>query len=277
MDQSHRVDATAAALKVYDNSLEADPHAGRAPQPTLVLHLAKGKIMDRRRRLSSCPSVFPESVAGRYNRSRERIEGSRESSEDCRRTTATQCGTSSSATRAGRAGVWRKVDRAAAKDALILVACRNSRAAMQSINDHRFAGAGVWLAWMAAASLVCLLVAACAETPTQPRDTLPTGRWTGDGACLSVAVDGCDLVAGCGHGQFAQPDVHADGTFAVSGTYRIEVGPVSINPAPPAMFSGVLKGQTLTLTVMPGDPSLRSASYVFQLTDGTSKCAVPCV
>jgi predicted ABC-type ATPase len=32
-------------LRVFDNSVEADPHAGRAPRPTLVLHLAKGKIV----------------------------------------------------------------------------------------------------------------------------------------------------------------------------------------------------------------------------------------
>jgi len=29
---------------VYDNSAEADPHAGVAPEPTLVLHLVRGKI-----------------------------------------------------------------------------------------------------------------------------------------------------------------------------------------------------------------------------------------
>src|SRR5437899_739836 len=29
-------------LRVYDNSFETDPHAGRAPQPILILHLAKG-------------------------------------------------------------------------------------------------------------------------------------------------------------------------------------------------------------------------------------------
>jgi len=32
-------------LRVYDNSFETDPHAGRAPQPTLILHLAKGSIV----------------------------------------------------------------------------------------------------------------------------------------------------------------------------------------------------------------------------------------
>jgi hypothetical protein len=92
-----------------------------------------------------------------------------------------------------------------------------------------------------------------------------------------VAVDGCDLVVGCGHGQFAQPDVHPDGTFAVNGTYRIEAGPISVNPAPPATFSGVLGGKTLTLSVMPTDPSLQPASYVLQLTNDARKCAVPCV
>ena len=148
---------------------------------------------------------------------------------------------------------------------------------MPSIGDNRLAGAGTSLTRIVAATLVCLLATGCTGTPTHPRDTLPTGRWTGDGACLSVAVEGCDLVIGCGHGQFAQPDVHADGTFAVSGTYRIEVGPISINPAPTATFSGVLSGQTLTLSVAPSDPSLRSASYVLQLTNGTGKCAVPCV
>jgi predicted ABC-type ATPase len=32
-------------LKVYDNSIEADPHAGRSPQPILVLHVAERRIV----------------------------------------------------------------------------------------------------------------------------------------------------------------------------------------------------------------------------------------
>src|SRR6476661_6620694 len=100
---------------------------------------------------------------------------------------------------------------------------------------NRLSGAGARLTRIVAVGLVCLFVDGCADTPTRPRDTtLPTGRLTGDGACLSVAADGCDLVAGCGHGQFPSPVVRADGTFEVNGTYRIEVGPISINPAPPA-------------------------------------------
>ena len=32
-------------LRVFDNSLDADPHAGHTPHPTLILHLAEGKIL----------------------------------------------------------------------------------------------------------------------------------------------------------------------------------------------------------------------------------------
>ena len=33
-------------LRVFDNSFDADPHAGHAPQPNLILHLAKGEILE---------------------------------------------------------------------------------------------------------------------------------------------------------------------------------------------------------------------------------------
>jgi len=33
-------------LRVFDNSFEADPHAGRPPRPKLILHLAKGRIVE---------------------------------------------------------------------------------------------------------------------------------------------------------------------------------------------------------------------------------------
>lgn len=35
-----------ASLRVYDNSAEADPKQGRAPAPTLLLHMAAGKVLD---------------------------------------------------------------------------------------------------------------------------------------------------------------------------------------------------------------------------------------
>lgn len=35
-----------AELRLFDNSFDADPHAGRAPRPKLILHLAKARIVE---------------------------------------------------------------------------------------------------------------------------------------------------------------------------------------------------------------------------------------
>lgn len=35
-----------AALRVYDNSAEADPAAGKAPVPLLLLHLIRGRFVE---------------------------------------------------------------------------------------------------------------------------------------------------------------------------------------------------------------------------------------
>src|SRR5262245_30542996 len=130
-------------------------------------------------------------------------------------------------------------------------------------------------------SLCCLVavtfVSGCHGSPTAPNDApLSIGRWTGGGSCLSVTETACNLVVGCGHGQFPRPALRADGTFDVSGTYRIEAGPISIEPAPPAQFSGSVRGSGLTLTVSPSVPSLPPASYSMTLT-GTGECVVPCL
>jgi hypothetical protein len=116
----------------------------------------------------------------------------------------------------------------------------------------------------------------CDGSPSGPGGgPLANGRWTGEGACLSVTDSGCNLAVGCGHGQFPRPNIRADGTFNVDGTYRIEVGPISIDPAPPAQFSGSVTGSRLILNVVPSG-SLKPASYsMTPTTAGT--CPIPCV
>jgi hypothetical protein len=122
-----------------------------------------------------------------------------------------------------------------------------------------------------------LAVAACHSNPTGPNDgPLAIGRWTGDGACLAVADAGCNLAVGCGHGQFPRPNVRADGTFDVEGTYRIEAGPVSIDPAPPAHFSGSVVGSQMKLTVVPTIASLPPMSFSMSPTTAGT-CPIPCV
>jgi hypothetical protein len=129
-----------------------------------------------------------------------------------------------------------------------------------------------------ACAFVCATVCACAGTPAAPDDTLlPTGGWAGDGACLSITDRTCDLVAGCGHGRFARPTLRADGTFVVDGSYRIEAGPIGIDPAPPAKFSGVLNGDGLTLTVVPSAPSLPPVTYRLRPANASGMCVVLCL
>jgi hypothetical protein len=127
-----------------------------------------------------------------------------------------------------------------------------------------------------AAVVACGGLLACDRNPAGPSEgPLATGRWTGDGACLSVADRGCNLAIGCGHGQFPRPIIRADGTFDIDGTYRMEAGPISIEPAPPAHFSGVVSGSRVTLSVTPSG-SLPAATYSMTSTSAGT-CPIPCV
>jgi hypothetical protein len=130
-------------------------------------------------------------------------------------------------------------------------------------------------------ALVLVLIAVglvgCHRTPTSPGPMpLTEGRWTGGGACLSVTPDGCTLIAGCGHGQFPRPTVRSDGTFDADGTYRLEAGPVSIQPAPPAHFSGSVAGSQLNLLVVPTASSLSPTSFALTLA-GSGTCPTLCL
>jgi len=127
------------------------------------------------------------------------------------------------------------------------------------------------------ALLVVVLAWGCTSSPTSPESgPLAIGRWSSAaGQCLTVTESMCNFVAGCGHGVFPRPTVGTDGSFEVDGTYRVEVGPVSIQPAPPAHFSGSLSGGRLLLTVTPTAP-LTPASYSMTL-GGTGTCGVLCL
>ena len=128
----------------------------------------------------------------------------------------------------------------------------------------------------AVALVACGGLLACTRNPAGPTEgLLAIGRSTGDGACLSVTDTGCNLAVGCGHGQFPRPTIRTDGTFNVDGTYRLEVGPISIEPAPPAHFSGFVIGSRLTLTVTPSGSSSPASYSVTPTTAGT--CPIPCL
>lgn len=130
--------------------------------------------------------------------------------------------------------------------------------------------------------LFLLLLLACNGNPTEPHAlAIASGKWSGDGACLNVPGDSSSsriatLIAGCRHGTFPIPEIRSDGTFDVDGTYRIEAGPVSPNPPPPAHYSGSLTSTTLTLKVTPSDPAIQPATFRMHV-DPNATCAPPCV
>jgi hypothetical protein len=121
-----------------------------------------------------------------------------------------------------------------------------------------------------------MAVSACNGSPVAPGGApLATGRWTGSGACLSVSETECELTVGCGHGRFGRPTLRSDGTFEVDGTYRIEVGPAVIEPAPAAHFSGTVTRSTFSLSVTPTNGS---PPVTYSMTPAApGACTVPCV
>lgn len=129
------------------------------------------------------------------------------------------------------------------------------------------------------ALILVLLVACGGGSPTAPRpitDNLD-GRWAGDNACLDLQHAATStLRVGCGHGTIPPLNFRSDGTFDVDGTYRIEIGPVSIDPPPPAHYSGVLKNSVLTLTVTPSVSSLPQATYRLSFNPNAN-CGPACV
>jgi hypothetical protein len=130
------------------------------------------------------------------------------------------------------------------------------------------------------ATSVLLLLATLAcngSSPTEPRPlTLAIGRWSSEaGQCLFVTASSCTLRAGCGHGEFNRPATLTNGTFEVDGTYRIEVGPVSVDPPPPAHYSGSISGAILTLTVVPSKDA-QPATYILRL-NGSGNCSPACL
>lgn len=127
---------------------------------------------------------------------------------------------------------------------------------------------------------LCLALMACNGSPTEPQaHAIADGRWSGDGACLlvrnaNVFPHTTTLIAGCGHGEFPTPDIRSDGTFDVDGTFRVEAGPVPIDPPPAAHYSGTLTNTTLTLRVAPSGGTV--ATFRFHMDPGGT-CTPLCV
>jgi hypothetical protein len=96
--------------------------------------------------------------------------------------------------------------------------------------------------------LVLLCSSACGGSPTTPS---VVGQWGGDHASLSVTEQSAHVELDCAHGD-ASTAIRTN-TFAVPGTFvREHGGPIRDGETPdshPAMFSGTVSGDSLTLTI----------------------------
>ena len=101
---------------------------------------------------------------------------------------------------------------------------------------------------------------------------LTPGRWAANGVCMNVTSTNVTFTAGCWSGSFPIPSVSFDGHFEADGTLT-GGGPVPVEP-PPAHFSGVVQGTSLTITARSGDKTV--GPWTVQLGDPTP-CGPRCL
>ena len=103
---------------------------------------------------------------------------------------------------------------------------------------------------------------------------LPAGIWGGEQAELISTEKGATVRLFCSHGA-ADPILAGGGRFSVPGWLVREGGPVPIDDSPfrrPALYVGVIEGETLTLTVFAGNDSFGP----FTLVHGRKSTLGPC-
>ena len=97
--------------------------------------------------------------------------------------------------------------------------------------------------------LSIVAVLACYSAASAPITDI-VGTWGGDNAGLIVSDTDVHVHIGCTLGDAIGP-IHLDdrGRFEANGTYNVDAFPVDRGIVHPAIFSGQVTGQTMTLTV----------------------------
>ena len=102
-----------------------------------------------------------------------------------------------------------------------------------------------------------LAVAACnggRATGGTSADTLAPGTWGGENAAAIVGDTIAHVHIGCTFGDFRPPaalDLAA--RFNVEGSYTLRAFPVAVGPTLPAVFTGIVNGNQLTISVAVDD------------------------
>jgi hypothetical protein len=103
-----------------------------------------------------------------------------------------------------------------------------------------------------------------------PSERVSEGPWGGDGTVLEVAEQGATVEWACAYGSITAPlALDGAGRFDLAGTY-VKEGPGPVREGEtegrPARYQGVLRGDTLELTVSLVEPE--TALGTFTLTKG---------
>ena len=100
-----------------------------------------------------------------------------------------------------------------------------------------------------------LVVAACSgQSVTGSAHILTPGTWGGENAGAIVDDTLVHVHIGCTLGNFPLPAVVDDqGRFSADGSYILRAYPIAVGPELPAVFTGVVNGNRLTLSVAVDD------------------------
>jgi len=96
----------------------------------------------------------------------------------------------------------------------------------------------------------CALLVSCADLIRVSPGPVLAGTWGGDNAGAIVSDSGAHVHIGCTAGdakQFLVAD--STGHFSAAGRYNITLYPIAYGPDHPALFTGVIAGNVMTLTV----------------------------
>ena len=106
---------------------------------------------------------------------------------------------------------------------------------------------------LVAASLVAI-VACGGRSVTASTHVLSLGTWGGENAGAIVDDTIVHVHIGCTLGNFPPPAViDGEGRFNVEGSYTLRAYPIAVGPSVPAVFTGVVNGTELTLSVAVND------------------------
>ena len=117
-------------------------------------------------------------------------------------------------------------------------------------------------------SLVLLLVSSAASRPRKMQ-RLPTGTWGGAHIRIEVEPRSATIDYDCANGTIDGPfTIDSKGRFTWRGTFNREHGgPIRIDEKPnsrPAIYSGLIKGDTMTLTVKLADSNEVLETYTLK-------------